>query len=36
MVETVEELFNKIWKEFREFDKELRKVNKLRLLEQSR
>ena len=33
-VETVEELFTKIKEEFREFDEELRKIDKLRLLEQ--
>jgi len=34
LVETVEELFKKIREEFGEFDKESRKVDKLRLLEQ--
>ena len=34
MVEKVKELFTKIQKEFGEFNKELRKVDKLRLLEQ--
>jgi len=33
-VETVKELFTKMREEFREFDKELRKVDKLRLLKQ--
>jgi len=34
LVETVEELFTKMRKEFREFDEESRKVDELRLLEQ--
>jgi len=34
LVNTVEELFTKIGQEFREFDKESRKVNELRVLEQ--
>ena len=34
MVETVEELFAKMWEEFREFDKESRKVDELRVLKQ--
>jgi len=34
LVNTVEELFTKIWQEFGEFDKESRKVDELRLLEQ--
>ena len=34
VVETVKELFTKMREEFREFDKESRKVDKLRLLEQ--
>jgi len=34
MVEMVEELFTKMREEFREFDKESRKVDELRLLEQ--
>jgi len=34
MVEKVKELFTKIQKEFGEFNKELRKVDELRLLEQ--
>jgi len=34
MVEKVEELFTKMKEEFREFNKELRKVDELRLLEQ--
>jgi len=34
MVEKVEELFTKIQKKFGEFNKELRKVDELRLLEQ--
>ena len=33
-VQTVEELFTKIWQEFGEFDKESQKVDELRLLEQ--
>ena len=33
-VETVEELFTKMWEEFGEFDKESRKVDELRMLEQ--
>jgi len=34
VVEMVEELFTKMREEFREFDEESRKVNKLRMLEQ--
>jgi len=34
LVNTVEELFTKIWQEFGEFDEESRKVDELRLLEQ--
>ena len=34
LVETVEELFAKMWEEFREFDKESRKVDELRVLKQ--
>ena len=34
MVEMVEELFAKMWEEFREFDKESRKVDELRVLKQ--
>ena len=33
-VQTVEELFTKVRQEFEEFDKESRKVDKLRVLEQ--
>ena len=33
-VETVEELFTKMWEEFGKFDKESRKVDELRMLEQ--
>jgi len=34
LVEMVEELFAKMWEEFREFDKESRKVDELRVLKQ--
>jgi len=36
LVKTVEELFTKMREEFGEFDKESRKIDKLRLLEQGR
>ena len=34
VVETVEELFTKMWEEFGEFDEKSRKMNELRMLEQ--